>query len=778
MKIGEKQHSVLVQQPVVSYTPIEWCVSDVKLSNFAPFHPVKNKIFSRLTYLILLFDINMQPKRQSKPPHKVYTYSKADEEGLKSWLNKCNETFFQTEPNLRSVDDNWNLFKKYTLEAMEKFIPHRMSKSKQSHPWINRDIIRHMRKRDKLFARARKENTQKLWSSYRKQRNYVTKLLRQSYNTYMEDVLGPSLDENPKQFWSFIRSQRREAVGIPTLTVNGNNSATDKEKAEALNQQFTSVFTDEDISTLPTKGNSSFQSIQDLDIGVEGVLKQLKQLNCNKAGGPDTIPARVLHDYADELTPMLHFILCQSYQCGQLPEDWRKALVTAIYKKGSKSSPENYRPVSLTCIACKIMEHIVLSHISKHLSANNVIIDHQHGFREKRSCETQLLEAVHDWSECLNRSSQSDVLLLDFSKAFDKVPHQRLALKLHHYGIRGNTLRWIQAFLDNREQCVSVNGTHSQWSPVKSGVPQGSVLGPTLFLVYINDIVDDVKSNIRLFADDSILYREIRGDEDHAILQQDLNTVFKWADTWQMSFNASKCQLLTITRKTKPSLFNYNVDNQLIDRTSSHKYLGVTITSDMSWNQHIANIRSKACSTLGIIRRNLGPCSQAIKLKAYQMLVRPQLEYAAAAWNPYLAKNNYSLESVQRQAVRYILSVYDRKTSISPLLQQLDLDQLVIRRLLHQCTMFYKIHYNLVSISFPPCVRFHPAVGRAQHLLHYQPIQASRNSYKFSFFIRTIPIWNRLPLEAVTAPSVQAFQAVALPAVRDMRPTTTTHQQL
>ena len=148
-------------------------------------------------HLILLFDINMQPKRQSKPPHKVYTYSKADEEGLKSWLNKCNDTFFQTEPNLRSVDDNWKLFKKYTLEAMEKFIPHRMSKSKQSHPWINRDIIRHMRKRDKLFARACKENTQKLWSSYRKQRNYVTKLLRQSYNTYMEDVLGPSLDENP-----------------------------------------------------------------------------------------------------------------------------------------------------------------------------------------------------------------------------------------------------------------------------------------------------------------------------------------------------------------------------------------------------------------------------------------------------------------------------------------------------------------------------------------------------------------------------------------------------
>jgi hypothetical protein len=369
-------------------------------------------------------------------------------------------------------------------------------------------------------------------------------------------------------------------------------------------------------------------------------------------------------------------------------------------------------------------------------------------------------------------------LLLDFSKAFDKVPHQRLALKLHHYGIRGHTLKWIQSFLNNREQCVSVNGAHSQWSPVKSGVPQGSVLGPTLFLVYINDIVDDVKSNIRLFADDSILYREIRGPEDHAILQEDLSTVFKWTDTWQMSFNASKCQLLTITRRTKPNLLNYSVDNKTIERTTSAKYFGVTISSDLSWNQHIANIRSKACSTLGIIRRNLGPCSKAVKLKAYQTLVRPQLEYAAAAWNPHTDKNTYSLESVQRQAARYICSVYDRTTSITSLCSQLDLDQLVIRRRLHQCTMFYKIHFNIINISFPPAVILHPPSSeRLSHHLHYLPIQAPKDSYKFSFFVRTIPIWNRLPLGAVTAPSVKAFQAVALPAVRDMRPTTT-HKQL
>jgi hypothetical protein len=171
------------------------------------------------------------------------------------------------------------------------------------------------------------------------------------------------------------------------------------------------------------------------------------------------------------------------------------------------------------------MEHIVLSHMAKHLADNNIIIDQQHGFRQKLSCETQLIQATHDWTEVLNRGGQTDVLLLDFSKAFDKVPHHRLSIKLDYYGIRGKTLHWIENFLSGREQCVAVNGTHSKWTPVTSGVPQGSVLGPTLFLVYINDIASDVSSTLRLFADDSILYKEINSTDDQIQLQNDLQKV-------------------------------------------------------------------------------------------------------------------------------------------------------------------------------------------------------------------------------------------------------------
>jgi hypothetical protein len=295
--------------------------------------------------------------------------------------------------------------------------------------------------------------------------------------------------------------------------------------------------------------------------------------------------------------------------------------------------------------------------------------------------------------------------------------------------------------------------------------------------LYINDITDGVQSTIRLFADDSILYREIRNPVDHSILQEDLNTIFNWADTWQISFNASKCQHLSITRKIKQSHFNYKVAQQVIEKTTSHKYLGVTITSDLSWNEHVANLKSKACSTLGVIRRNLGPCSQNVKLRAYQTLVRPQLEYAAAAWNPHTAKNIASLESVQRQAVRYICGIYDWRASITPHIEQLGLDHLAVRRTFNQCTMFFKIHNNLVNVSFPPCVRLHPTPGRTSHHLRYHPVLSTRDTFMFSFFVRTIPIWNRLPWEVVTAPSDTKFQALALPSVRAMQPTAT-HQQI
>ena len=410
---------------------------------------------------------------------------------------------------------------------------------------------------------------------------------------------------------------------------------TSQSKATALNAQFSSVFTSDTDLPVPDKGPSPFLDIGDLIIEKEGVAKQLRQLKPNKASGPDDIPARMLQEYADDLAPMLTNIMQQSYSTGKLPSDWTKARVTGIYKKGDKTSPENYRPVSLTCICCKVQEHIVLSHLAKHLSSNDIIINNQHGFREKLSCETQLLQAVDDWSTTLNQRGQSDVLFLDFSKAFDKVPHQHLLHKLSYYGITGKTREWIRGFLTGRSQCVVVDGEESEWCPVISGVPQGSVMGPVLFLIFINDITDGISSDIRLFADDSIIYRKITSLEDQKALHEDLVRVFEWAERWGMSFNVKKCVHVTITKKLTPLPYSYTVGGETIPKEQATKYLGVTITSDLSWSKHISNIRAKASRTLGLIRRNFGPCDRTVKEKAYQCLVRPQIDYAASVWSPY-----------------------------------------------------------------------------------------------------------------------------------------------
>ena len=293
-------------------------------------------------------------------------------------------------------------------------------------------------------------------------------------------------------------------------------------------------------------------------------------------------------------------------------------MVTAIYKSGPKAEACNYRPISLTCICCKVMEHIILSHVAKHLNSNNILIDEQHGFRERLSTVTQLVNSTNDWSETLNHKGQTDVILLDFSKAFDKVSHQLLAEKLQYYGITHNTLGWINNFLSNRKQAVSVNGTHSSTIDVTSGVPQGSVLGPVLFLLYINDINEHIQSNIKLFADDSIVYREIKTADDQQILQNDLNTLTEWSNKWLMSFNIKKCAVLTITPKRSPKTHQYTLLGEQLTRVQKHDYLGVTISHDLRWKDHCSKVAQKASCTLGLLRRTLSPCSQQVKSEPTQ----------------------------------------------------------------------------------------------------------------------------------------------------------------
>ena len=719
---------------------------------------------------IISFTFSGNLKFAPKPSRKIFQFHKANQEGLSEAVRNFSTEFLASSPELSSVDENWIKILNFLNECIKDFIPSKISKNRRHLPWITPELKRHMRKRDRLFKKARRNPSTAAWQSYRQYRNKVAKLVHQAHNNYVNNVVGDSLSDNPKTFWSYVKLCRTENMGIPSLRQDDKLYATAKDKAECLNTYFQSVFTKDETCPDFYQRTSPYNDIGHLYIHRPGVEKQLRELNPSKASGPDEIPPRLLKLVAHEIAPSLAFLFQQSFNTGTVPTQWKHALVTPIHKSGDKCNPSNYRPISLTCICCKIMEHVVLSHISKHLALHNILTDVQHGFRQRLSTTTQLISAIQDWANTLQTRGQTDVVFLDFRKAFDRVSHQRLHMKLRYYGITGDTLHWINSLLSGRQQAVTVSGSQSTWRPVTSGVPQGSVIGPVLFLLYINDINVNVQSKMRLFADDSVIYREIHCIKDHEILQQDLHALADWSRQWLMDFNIRKCATLTITRKRKPSLCEYELLEDLIPRVQEYKYLGIIISKDLRWTAHCQTIRQKANRTLGLLRRTLSPCSKDVKNRAYQALVRPQMEYGSEAWNPYCTTTAQSLEGVQKAAARFVYQDYRWSTSSTALVSKLGWDTLHTRRLAAQSNMFYKIHYKLVNITLPSSISPATYIGRHDHKLKYAIPEATMDPYKFSFYPRTVWVWNHLPYNTVTAPTVDTFQKAALPTIRRLQP--------
>jgi hypothetical protein len=560
--------------------------------------------------------------------------------------------------------------------------------------------------------------------------------------------------------WQYVKSKRQDASGVAPLKEAGITYSDPSMKANILNRQFCSVFTEEVLSDIPNLGESPYPDMQDINITTQGVLKLLLGLNPRKAAGPDNIPCRLLVTVAHEIAPALTFLFRISLKTGSIPKIWRHATVQPVYKKDDRSSPGNYRPISLTSVCGKLMEHIVRSAITSHLDRHSILAPAQHGFRKGRSCETQLILTVDDLVTALDEGGQTDTILLDFSKAFDKVPHRRLLLKLHHYGIRGRTLDWIKAFLDHRTQQVVVEGHESTVGQVTSGVPQGSVLGPTLFLVYINDIGNNIQSTVRLFADDTALYRRIRTLADSHILQQDLEQLEQWERRWQMSFNAKKCHVLTVTRKRKPVSTSYTLHGEVLQQVDKAKYLGVELTKDLHWGAHIQAITAKANKTSAFVYRNLRGCPHPVQNQCYKGLVRPVLEYAAPIWDPHQQHLSDSLEMVQRRSARRILHDFRPTTSASGLVSGLNLDPLKLRRTSAKATMMYKIMGGLIDLAPPDGpLTAAPRTSRG-HAAKLLVPHSRTDSHRFSFFPSAVRLWNSLPPEAPLASSPEAFRSL------------------
>lgn len=389
------------------------------------------------------------------------------------------------------------------------------------------------------------------------------------------------------------------------------------------------------------------------------------------------------------------------------------------FKKGEKSEPSNYRPISLTCILCKVLEHIIASNVVKHLDQHNILYDLQHGFRTKRSCETQLIILMEYMLVNSVDGKLTDIILLDFSNAFDKVNHEKLLMKLHGYGIRQDTLLWIRAFLSNRQQVVIENKCSGS-VPVTSGVPQRSVIGPILFLLYINDLPDTLKSKVRLFADDTAVYIAVSSLEDAATLQRDLDRLCLWEDEWDMEFNPDKCTVIQVTRSKTPIPSSYVLHGRVLDVVPSAKYLGVNISNNLTWTDHIQN--------------------------------------GSTSGNRTHAKTGIDkLERVQRRAARWVNNDYSFQSSVTTL-DKLNWRPLQYRRDDARIVLFYKIVYGLVAIPMPPYIVHPLKQTRLSHPLAFRQIHTSVDYYKFLFFPLAVWQWNHLPASIVMLPTLNAFK--------------------
>ena len=676
----------------------------------------------------------------------------------------------------RLADKDWSSLKDLDVEAMWKqlkdtiamviheFVPevrlHR--KSKLSAPWWTSELSRQVKRKTRAWNTYTSCRSEANYKKYTQERNKSTAMIRKTRQEY-ENKLIEDIPKQPKKLFQYVRRQQKAKPMISSLESEGRNTETDTESAEALQKYFMSVFVEEGLGHLPDFQDqleeNENEHITDIELSHGVIHHELESLQEDKAAGPDDIPSIVLKHCAFELTIPLFYLFNASLTTGKLPQDWKNAKITPIYKKGSRNKPENYRPVSLTSQVCKVLERIVKKGITAHLSSNNLLSKQQHGFTQKRSCMTNLLETLEDWTSEVDQGNSVDCVFLDFRKAFDSVPHRRLVKKLQSYGIRGNLLAWIQDFLSNRWQKVVIRNGESAWGHVTSGVPQGSVLGPTLFLLFVNELPSLVEGRIKMFADDCKLYRPIGDTTDGQSLQQDLFELEKWTDQWLLKFNSSKCKVMHIATKNPHIDYQMRGDNgqySSLKETMDEKDLGINVANTLKPTTHCQKAASKVMSALRLLRLSFDHLNIRNFKSLYTTYVRPHLEYGIQAVGPYMAQDFKALEQVQRRATKLVSQI--RNLSYEERLKKLKILSIKDRVIRGDLIETHKILTGKVDTDaahFFELSREERTRGHQLKLKKKRAVHLARIKF---FSHRVVSPWNRLPEEVVTAQSTNGFK--------------------
>ena len=609
------------------------------------------------------------------------------------------------------------------------------------------------------WRRAHRKNTHASWAKFKKLRNKLVNLIRQKSKNFINN-LGLSVKENPKRFWSYIKSKTKSSSTPSDILWGDKHADSSSGIANLFNEYFVSVFKPNDLASDKFVCSSPNVHLNNIVVTEKQVCDILYKLDVNKALGPDNLSPVILKHCSNELKSSVCKLINRSLSEGVVPKDWLFANVIPVYKSKDKNQVNNYRPISLLSIISKVAERCIYNHIFPHIV--NLLHPSQHGFLSGKSTATQLVQFLMDASATIDNSSQIDVIYTDFAKAFDSVSHKLLLEKLCKMGFNGNLMKWFTSYLCNRYQRVIVDGAASDWVKVTSGVPQGSILGPALFLIFINDLPNVLTScKPLLFADDAKIFSSnIQSVKDCTRIQNDLNSLSDWCVDNKLDLNVLKCKILCITRSHSPVYFNYCIKGEPIERVTEMKDLGIIIENTLSWNNHVNKTIAKANRVLGLIKRTVGFNSpEHVKLQLYKSLVRSNLEYCSQAWNGLTAINRVKLERVQRAATRYILSYPDM--SYVQRLSKTNLLPLSFRRDVLDLKFLYKCINGQYLLNVDTFINFTGSSNVATRSTDdpslIKPPRCKTTTFQKAYFNRMYRSWNLLPTHIRNASTIESF---------------------
>lgn len=575
-------------------------------------------------------------------------FDKADYVSINSKLENIN---WEAEFGEYSLDTSVDKFYSVLNEIIRENVPTKRIFSSSYPPWFSHELISHIINKKKIHKKWLEFNISEDYVEFKRLRALCIRLSKSERQNYITNVENSS-SKNIKYFWNYVNKLTSNNVIPEEMFLHDVKAKSKEEVCNLFARNFELVY---------VNANSNFYHelcISDdvnLLIDTDDIISAIGNMKNSASVGPDSIPACFIKMCKSTISKPLLYLYNLSLRNGHMPSIWKKSYITPVFKAGNKQNVLNYRPISIMGSIAKIFDCIMTQKLTS--KCIQFVTSRQHGFVKGRSTLTNLILYSDYIAQSLNRSVQVDSIYLDFAKAFDSVNHGILIYKLFNLGIKGSTLKWIASYLTNRELQVNIKGNFSRPFIVNSGVPQGSHLGPLLFILFINDVVDRVKvAEVLVFADDIKIFLAVNSFYDQVQLQKDLHTIWEWSVVNKLKLNCDKCKVLTFCRSNDKRLnFCYAIDNNVLEKVNVQKDLGVIFESNFTFNQHLNATVSKAFNMLGFVMRST---KEFKNLKAiisiYKSLVRSVLTYASIIWSPHYDVYVSKLNSVQHKFIRFL----------------------------------------------------------------------------------------------------------------------------